>query len=252
MNRGVAYAALAYMGWGLMPIYFKQLAHVGAFEVVMHRTVWAMLFLLGVLLVLKRWAWLRGLLREPRVLGAFALSALLLSCNWLVYVWAVQNQHVLDASLGYFILPLVNVALGYVFLHERPRPGQWLAVFVAATGVLWLTVQTDRLPWIALLLASSFGFYGLLRKVAVLGALEGLALETMMLAPVAMAVLGFGVWQGQSILVQGPAETMGWLMLAGPLTAVPLLLFAAGARRIPMATLGNGHSRIHRSQICRA
>lgn len=119
---------------------------------------------------------MRGLLREPRVLGPFALSALLLSCNWLVYVWAVQNHNVLDASLGYFMLPLVNVALGYVFLHERPRPGQWLAVCVAATGVLWLTVQTDRLPWIALLLASSFGFYGLLRNVAVLGALEGFQL----------------------------------------------------------------------------
>lgn len=238
MNPGIVYATLAYAGWGLFPIYFKQVAHVPAFEVVMHRTVWSLLFVLTVLLVLKRWAWMRDLLRQPKVLGAFALSALLLSSNWLVYVWAVQNQHVLDSSLGYFILPLVNVALGFAFLGERPRRGQWLAVGVAAAGVLWLTVQAGHLPWIALLLALTFGFYGLLRKVAVLGALEGLALETMMLAPLAMAVLGYLGMQGQGVLVQGDVSTLGWLLFAGPMTAVPLLLFAAGARRIPMTTLG--------------
>lgn len=238
MNRGLVFAALAYAVWGLFPIYFKQVAHVPAVEVVLHRTVWSLLFVLGVLLVLKRWAWMRALLRQPKVLAAFALSALLLSSNWLVYVWAVQNQHVLDASLGYFILPLVNVALGYAFFAERPRPGQWLAVALAAAGVVWLTLQTGRLPWIALVLALTFGFYGLLRKVAVLGALEGLALETMMLAPLAMAVLVFWGTQGQGVAVQGDVTTLAWLLFAGPMTAVPLLLFAAGARRIPMMTLG--------------
>lgn len=238
MNSGILYAALAYVAWGLFPLYFRQVSTVGSLEVVMHRTVWSLLFLLGVLLVLGRWRWLRELLRQPRVLAAFALSALLLSANWLVYVWAVQNQHVLDASLGYFILPLVNVAMGYVFLHERPRAGQWLAVAVAAAGVLWLTWQTGRLPWIALLLALTFGFYGLLRKVAVLGALEGLTLETLMLTPLALAALVFWGWQGQGVLVQGDARAIGWLLLAGPLTAIPLLLFAAGARRIPLTTLG--------------
>lgn len=238
MNRGLVFAALAYAVWGLFPIYFKQVAQVPALEVVLHRTVWSLLFVLGVLLVLKRWAWMRALLRQPKVLAAFALSALLLSSNWLVYVWAVQNQHVLDASLGYFILPLVNVALGYAFFAERPRPGQWLAVVLAAAGVVWLTLQTGRLPWIALVLALTFGFYGLLRKVAVLGALEGLALETMMLAPLAIAVLVFWGAQGQGVAVQGDATTMAWLLFAGPMTAVPLLLFAAGARRIPMMTLG--------------
>ncbi|MDD2926460.1 EamA family transporter RarD [Rhodoferax sp.] len=238
MNPGILYAALAYVAWGLFPLYFRQLSMVGSLEVVMHRTVWSLLFLLGVLLVLRRWRWLRELLHQPRVLAAFALSALLLSSNWLVYVWAVQNQHVLDASLGYFILPLVNVAMGYVFLHERPRPGQWLAVAVAAAGVAWLTWQTGRLPWIALLLALTFGFYGLLRKVAVLGALEGLTLETLMLAPLAVAALVFWGWQGKGVLVQGDVRAIGWLLLAGPLTAIPLLLFAAGARRIPLTTLG--------------
>jgi chloramphenicol-sensitive protein RarD len=238
MNPGVFYAGLAYVLWGLFPIFFKQLSHVNAFEVVMHRMLWSLVFLMAVLAVLKRWAWLRELLSQPRVLLAFAASALLLSANWSVYVWAVQNAHLLDASLGYFILPLVNVALGFAFLKERPRPGQWLAVAVAASGVLWLTVQAGRLPWVALVLALTFGVYGLLRKVATLGALEGLTLETLMLSPLALGLLLWWASRGQGALVQGDAATMGWLLLAGPLTAVPLLLFAAGARRIPLATLG--------------
>ena len=238
MSPGIAYAALAYIAWGLFPLYFRQVAHVPALEVVVHRTVWSLAFVLVVLAVRRQWGWMRALWGQPRVLGAFAASALLLSGNWLTYVWAVQNQHVVDASLGYFILPLVNVALGFVFLHERPRPGQWLAVALAAGGVLWLAVQAGRVPWIALALALSFGFYGLMRKVATLGALEGLTLETMMLAPVALAALGVWSAQGQGALVQGDASTVAWLLVAGPLTAVPLLLFAAGARRIPLATMG--------------
>ena len=238
MNTGIVYAALAYLSWGLFPLYFRQVAAVPALEVVLHRTLWSLVFVLALLAVRRQWAWMRELLRQPSVMGAFALSALLLAANWLTYVWAVNNGHVVDASLGYFILPLVNVALGYVFLHERPRPGQWLAVAVAAAGVLWLTVLTGRLPWIALVLALSFGFYGLLRKVAVLGALEGLTLETILLAPATLAVLGAWAWQGQGALVQGDATTVGWLVLAGPVTAIPLLWFAAGARRIPLATMG--------------
>ena len=175
MNTGILYAALAYIAWGLFPLYFKQVADVPSLEVVMHRTLWSLVFVFGVLMVRRQWSWMGTVLRQPKVLAAFVLSAMLLSGNWLTYVWAVQNQHVVDASLGYFILPLVNVALGFVFLRERPRSGQWMAVAVAAAGVLWLAMQAGRLPWIALVLALSFGFYGLLRKVAVLGALEGLA-----------------------------------------------------------------------------
>ena len=238
MNPGLLYAALAYMAWGLFPIYFKQLVQVNAVEVVMHRMVWSFVFLMGVLMALKRWAWLRDVARQPRVLLAFGLSALLLSVNWSVYVWAVQNAHVVDASLGYFILPLVNVAMGFVFLHERPRPAQWVAVAVAASGVLWLTVQAGRLPWVALVLACSFGTYGLLRKLATLGALEGLTLETVLLLPLAGGLLAWWAWHGQGALVQGDPVTMGWLLLSGPLTAIPLLMFAAGARRIPLATMG--------------
>ncbi|MBT9503691.1 MAG: EamA family transporter RarD [Burkholderiaceae bacterium] len=237
-SKGVLSAALAYICWGLFPLYFRQVAGVSSLEVVLHRTVWSMVFVLGVLAVMRRWAWLSTTLRSPKVLGTFVLSALLLSCNWLVYVWAVQNHHVMDASLGYFINPLVNVLLGYLVLHERPRPVQWMALSLAALGVLWLTWTAGHLPWIALALAGSFGLYGLLRKTATLGALEGLALETMVLAPVAALWLGWLSWQGQSSFGTASTSTMTWLVLAGPLTAIPLLLFATGARRIPLATLG--------------
>ena len=238
MNPGVLYSTLAYICWGLVPLYFKQLSAVGALEVVLHRTVWALVFLLGVLAVLKRWTWVRAVLRQPRLLAAFTLSAVLLSTNWLVYVWSVQNNHLLDASLGYFILPLVNVAMGYFILHERPRRGQWVAVSVAASGVLWLAIQAGHPPWIALALAFSFGFYGLLRKVATLGALEGLTLETLLLAPVAALVLGWMTLQGTSTFNSDDTATLGWLLLGGPITALPLLLFAAGARRISLTTMG--------------
>ena len=238
MNAGVLYAALAYVAWGLLPVFFKQLSSINALEVVAHRMVWSLVFLMCVLAVLKRRSWLRDIARQPRVLLTFAVSASLLSANWTVYVWAVQNAHVLDASLGYFILPLIYVLIGFVFLHERPRPIQWMAVALAAAGVMWLTVQAGRLPWVALALAITFGIYGLLRKLAPLGALEGLTLETLVLFPVAAGLLAWWAWNGQGALVQGNALAMGWLLLAGPLTAIPLLLFAAGARRIPMATLG--------------
>lgn len=238
MNIGIVYAALACVSWGLFPLYFRQVAEVPAIEIVVHRTLWALLVVLGLLTLRRQWGWLTPVLRQPRVLGAFALSALLLSGNWLSYVWAVQHRQVVEASLGYFILPLVNVAIGCVFLRERPRPGQWLAVAVAAAGVVWLTLLAGRLPWIALALALSFGFYGLLRKVAVLGALPGLALETAMLAPAAAMALAWWTWRGQGVLVQGQAGSIAWLLLSGPLTAAPLLLFAAGARRISLSTLG--------------
>ena len=238
MNPGILYASLAYTAWGLFPIYFHLLAQVPSLEVVMHRTVWSLVFLLAIVVTHRHWGWLLELRKKPKVLATFALSALLLSGNWLTYVWAVQNGHVLDASLGYFILPLVNVAMGYLLLHERPRGGQWLAVALAAAGVVWLTVQAGRLPWIALVLALSFGFYGLLRKLAPLGALEGLTLETLMLAPLAAVALVWWGLQGQGALVQGDARMVGLLLLAGPLTAIPLLLFAAGARRVPLTTMG--------------
>lgn len=235
---GMLYAALAYIAWGLFPLYFKRLSDVSAFEVIAHRTLWSMVFVAIVLTALRRWAWLVPVLRSPKLLGTCAVSALLLSTNWLVYVWAVQQGHVVEASLGYFINPLVNVVLGFVFLRERLRPVQWLAIGLAAAGVIWLTVTAGRLPWIALVLALSFGVYGLMRKTAQLGALEGLTLETLILSPFAAVALVWWTHQGTSALATGDPGHIAWLLLAGPLTAVPLLLFAAGARRITLTTLG--------------
>ncbi|AVP56984.1 EamA family transporter RarD [Pulveribacter suum] len=238
MHPGILYATLAYTAWGLFPLYFRQLAGVSALEVIAHRTLWSLVFVAVVLVARRQLAWMGAALRQPRLVGIFALSALLLAANWLVYVWAINAGHVLDASLGYFILPLLNVALGYALLHERPRRGQWLAVGIAALGVLWLTVQAGQLPWIGLFIALTFGGYGLLRKTAPLGALEGLALETALLAPLAVGLLVWWGWQGRAAWPQAGVVGTLWLLSTGPITAVPLLLFAAGARRIPLTTLG--------------
>ena len=238
MPSGPLAAALAYILWGLFPIYIKQIEHIPALEIVLHRSAWSLLFMAGLLLVLRRVAWLRSALRQPRTLALFGLSALLLGCNWLLYVWAVNSGRVLDASLGHFINPLINVVLGYAVLHERPRPLQWAAVALAAGGVLWLTISAGGLPWVSLVLALSFGAYGLLRKTATLGAIEGLALETLLLAPLAVGGLLWLMASGEGHFARGSWSDSLWLLAAGPVTAIPLLLFASGARRVSMATLG--------------
>jgi len=238
LHSGVVYASLAFVCWGLFPLYFRLAPGINPGEVLAHRIVWCLLLMLGLLAWRRQWAWLGPVLRQKKVLGAFAASALLLSGNWLTYIWSVNNGHVIDSSLGYFITPLVNVLLGYTLLHERPRRAQWTALAFAALGVIWLTVQTGRLTWIALVLAATFGCYGLLRKVAVLGAVEGLTLETMLLAPLAFAAIAIWSMQGSSTFPASDVPTNLWLIALGPITAVPLLLFAAGARRISMTTLG--------------
>ena len=234
MNSGILFALGAYLSWGLFPLYFRQIAAIPALQIVAHRTLWSLVFVAVVLLATRHMAWLRTV--SAATWRRFAVSALLIATNWLTYVWAVGHGHVLDASLGYFINPLVNVALGFAVLHERPRRVQWLAVGLAAFGVVWLTVTAGRLPWVALVLAVSFGLYGLMRKTAALGAIEGLTLETVILAPLALGGL---LWWSQdgSMASQTPVD-WAWLIGTGPVTAGSLLLFAAGARRIPLATLG--------------
>ncbi|MEO8937548.1 MAG: EamA family transporter RarD [Burkholderiaceae bacterium] len=238
MNTGIAYAATAYILWGAFPLYFGLLRSVPAFEVLMNRMVWALLVVAASLIVRNRWAWVRGMVSNPRLLIRYGVSALLIAVNWYVYIWAVQNGHVVDASLGYYITPLVNVLLGRIVLGERPRPVQWTALAIAAGGVVWLGVLAGAVPWISLLLAVSFGAYGLAKKMAPLGALEGLALETGLLFPFAMVALLWTAAHGQNALATGGVQTRWLLVASGPLTALPLLLFAAGARRIPMTTLG--------------
>ena len=238
MHSGIVYAALAFVWWGLFPLYFRLVTTVPAPEVLAHRVVWCLLVLAAVLTWRRQWGWLLQVVRQPKVLAAFAASALLIGANWLAYIWAVLHGQVVEASLGYFITPLVNVLLGVTLLHERLRRGQWIALTIAACGVLWLTVQAGRAPWIALSLAMTFGGYGLLRKIGALGALEGLTLETLLLAPLALLVLGLATWHGSASFPAPDAFTNLWMIALGPITAVPLLLFAAGARRLSMATLG--------------
>lgn len=238
MNRGVFYALAAFTTWGLYPLYFLQLRSVSAIEVVLQRALWSLLFIAVVLVLMRHGRWLRELLRTPRQLGVYALSALLISSNWLVYVYAVASQQVLQASLGYFINPLINVALGVLVLGERLRRAQWLAVALALAGVAWLTWAAGGLPWIALALALLFALYGLVRKTARLGALEGLSVETMLMALPALPLLVWWTLQHDGALARGDVSLGFWLMLAGPLTVLPLLWFTAAARRLPLATLG--------------
>ena len=239
MHTGILYAVLAFLCWGLFPIYFHALHAVPPTQILAHRVLWSLLFLAIVLTVRRQWKWLPAILRQPRVIASFVASALLLSINWLVYIWAVNNDHVIEASLGYFINPLVNIMFGYVLLKERLRIGQWLAIALAACGVVWLTWQSGSVPWIALILAATFGGYGLMRKTAALGALEGLSFETMVLFPIAAGYVGWLGMQGQNVFMSTESDALRWLLIAaGPITAIPLLLFASGARRIPLSVLG--------------
>ncbi len=238
MNPGAVYAAFAFVTWGLYPLYFRLLASVSAFELVLQRALWSLIVITLVLAWLQRWSWIVTLRREPRQLWRYAASALLIAGNWLLYVWAVVQGHVLEASLGYFINPLFNVALGVLVLRERLRPAQWLAVALAALGVAWLTFAAGRLPWVALSLAAMFSLYGLVRKTARLGALEGLSVETALLAIVALPALAWWTLHHDGALLRGDTTLVAWLALSGPLTVLPLLLFTAAARRLTLATLG--------------
>ncbi len=243
-RRGVFAALAAYSAWGLFPLYFKAL-RAQPLEVLVHRIVWSAAFLLVIHAVARvragerRWQWLGEAARSPRLLLGSLLSAGLLSVNWFIYIWAVAHDRVVDGSLGYFITPLVQVLFGVALLRESLRRAQRLALGCAALGVLWLTVEFGQLPWVGLGLAASFGSYAVLRKTQKLGSLAGLALETWLLFPFA---LGYLLWlrqQGQSIFFQEDqlAQRLA-LLSAGPLTSIPLVLFAAGARRIPLSLAG--------------
>jgi len=238
MRKGIFLAGSAYTIWGLFPLYFKALHTVPSLEILLNRMLWSLLFLIIVLSLRHQWGWLAIVRRQPKLITSFALSAVLLSANWFIYIWAVNDGKVIDASLGYFMTPLVNILIGSILLKERLRPGQWLAIACAALGVVWMTVQSGHLPWIGLALAGTFGTYGLLRKTAALGALEGLSLETAIFFPFAFGYLAWLTIHGQNALITTGTDIKVLLALSGPITAIPLLMFAAGARRIPMTTLG--------------
>jgi len=238
MRTGILSAALAFLCWGLFPLYFHAIGDVPALQILANRMLWSLAFLLIVLTLRRQWGWLHQV-RQPRVFWSFVASAILLAANWLLYIWAVNNGHVIEASLGYFITPLVNIMVGFLLLKERLRPFQWGVIGLAALGVAWLTWQSGNVPWVALFLAATFGGYGLLRKTAALGALEGLSFETMVLFPVAAAYVAWLTLHGENAFINTASDSTRWLLLAsGPIIAIPLLLFANGARRIPLSILG--------------
>ncbi|NMM24244.1 MAG: EamA family transporter RarD [Phycicoccus sp.] len=239
-RRGTAYGAGAYAIWGAFPLYFHLLAPAGAWEILAHRILWTLLFCAAVLAVRREFAWSRSVFGNPRMLGAVTLAGLLIGVNWVIYVAAVVAHHVTEASLGYFLNPIVTVAIGVIVLRERLRTLQWLAVAIGLAAGVYLTIDFGRPPWIALSLAFSFALYGLMKKRlgTSLGAFQSLTSETAVLAPIAIVILVSLSTQGETTFTaESPSHPL-LLASAGVVTAVPLLLFAAAARRVPLVTIG--------------
>ncbi len=238
MNKGIWYAIGAYATWGLFPVYWKWLSHVPALQLLSHRILWSCLILLGVVLLSRQWKVFRKATLAPRVLRIYIVAAVLIGVNWLTYVWAVNAGFIVETSLGYFINPLLSVLMGVIFLREHLRPGQWVPIGLAATGVLYLTFAYGSLPWIALTLAFSFGFYGLVKKTAPLNSLYGLTLETGILFIPALLYLLYAEMTGQGAFLHTGAVSDALLVGAGLVTTIPLLMFASAARRIPLSLVG--------------
>lgn len=235
---GVAYAAGAFLIWGISPIYWKALRAVPSFEIILHRIVWSFFFLIPLLLGMRRWNDFVNALKNYRTLLILSFTALIIAGNWLLYIWAVNNDYLLQASLGYYISPLVNVLLGVVFLKERLRRPQIVAVLLATVGVFYLTIYYGDFPWIALTLAASFGLYGFIRKTAPVGSLAGLTVETLLLSIPAMVCLFYLDSQGAGNIFRVSLELDLLLMGCALVTAIPLLLFTLGARRLYLSTVG--------------
>ncbi len=237
-RAGLLFGVGAFLWWGFMPVYIKQVAEVPAFEVLAHRILWSFVFLGGIVTLRGRWGVLGKALGSRRTLLALLGSTAVIGFNWIGFIWAVFMDRILDASLGYYINPLVSILLGFVVLGERLRGIQWVALGLATAGVVVLTVGLGRLPWIALMLAFSFGIYGLFRKVAPVDGTAGTAFETALLSPLAIVWFWFAESGGDTVIVHGPPDLKAWLVGAGVVTAVPLILFSNAARRLPLSTIG--------------
>jgi chloramphenicol-sensitive protein RarD len=237
-RRGLVALFTAFCTWGLLPLYLRPLRGIPPLEVMSHRLVWCCLCVLFTLALRGELGRVRAALRDGKTRARLSLSAVLISINWLVYVWAATSGHVIEASLGYFINPLVNVLLGVVVLGERLERVQWIAVAIAAAGVSYLTWLAGAPPWIALVLAVSFGSYGALRKTVNVESLVGLGTETLLIAPLGIAYLIFAQWSGRGVALHAPGYILPLLFAGGPLTAIPLALFTYGARRVPYSTVG--------------
>jgi chloramphenicol-sensitive protein RarD len=237
-RAGVLYAGSAFFIWGLVPLYFSALRGVTALEIIAHRVLWSAVFLAALLAVTRGFGELHAVFARPRLLGMLALTSALVAVNWLTFVWSVNAGRLLDTSLGYFITPQVNAWLGFLFLRERLRRLQWVALLLAAAGVMNQIWLLGQLPWIALVLAASFGSYGLFRKQIRVDPITGLLVETLLAAPLAIAYL-VHLWRAQAIQFFHVSRQLdAMLVLLGVVTAVPLLLFTAGAQRLRLVTLG--------------
>ena len=238
MNKGILYGIGAYVLWGFFPIYWKWLQDVPALQVIGHRIGWSFILLLVYIIARGQWQEFRASAMNWRTIGIYSIASVLLSFNWLIYVWGVNAGFIVETSLGYFINPLLSVLLGVVFLRERLRPMQWIPVGLATIGVIYLTFAYGRLPWIALSLAFTFGFYGFVKKLSPLGSLHGLTLETGIVFPVALiyiAILGFN---GSGAFLAEGANIDLLLIGAGVVTTIPLLMFASAAKQIPLTIVG--------------
>jgi len=236
-STGVLLGVTGYLFWGMFPLYFVLIESVAPIEVVAHRILWSLIVVILILLIGKQWRSFTGAFnrRNIVILGS---AALILSMNWLVYVYAVDSNQVMQVSLGYFMNPLISVAMGVILLKERLRKTQWVAIGIALIAVFLLTIVTGSVPWIALALGLTFAFYGLLKKYANLPSLQSLGIETVVLLPLALTILGISVATGtESFALDGPKITFLLIML-GPVTAVPLLAFGGASTRIPLSTLG--------------
>ncbi|NUR86640.1 MAG: EamA family transporter RarD [Nonomuraea sp.] len=237
-RRGVLLGIAAYTMWGLFPLYWPLLRPSAPVEILAHRMAWSLVAVVAVLAVRRHWSWFRPLLRQPAKLGLLTLAAVLVSVNWGTYIYAVNSNHVVESALGYFINPLVSVLFGVLLLRERLRPLQWAAVGMGALAVVVLTIDYGRLPWIALVLAFSFGVYGFIKKKANVGAAESLTIETLVLLAPALAYLVYLEKSGQATFGHAGASHALLLAGAGVITAIPLLCFTASAIRVPLSTIG--------------
>jgi len=237
-SGGALYAAAAYGTWGLVPIYWRVLGPVPAVEVLAHRVIWSLVFVTGLLAATGSLATIRTAFQSRRTMATLALSSALISVNWGLFIWAVQSGRLLQASLGYFINPLINVLFGVIFLGERLRALQKVAVGLALIGVTVLAVTTGVLPWVSLVLAVTFGLYGLLRKTVAVESMVGLFAETALLAPIGLTYVCVLEWTGRGALGRGTLGHGGLLMACGVVTGAPLMWFTAAARRLPLSTLG--------------
>jgi chloramphenicol-sensitive protein RarD len=237
-STGAVYAVAAFLIWGLSPIYWRELHAVPALEIVMHRVVWSPLVLVPVLIRQKRWTELAATLKEPRSVLALLLTTILISSNWLIFIWAINNEQVLQTSIGYYITPLINVFLGMVFLHERLRPLQVAALALAVAAVLYLTIDYGSFPWIAVTLGVTFGCYSLVHKVLKVSSIAGLSLEILLLCGPATAYLIYLNAEGRGSFLHAGLTIDLLLMATSLFTALPLLLFTRGTKRLHLSTLG--------------